>query len=56
MFIRDKLSFPISCDRLSIAGDSTVVGTVAGMSTNDRNAGTTIVLRTILRVLLVLVL
>ena len=51
---RDKLSFPLSCDRSSIAGDGTAVGTVAGMGagtgandgTNDGNAGTAVVLGT----------
>ena len=51
---RDKLSFPISCDRSSIAGDGTAVGTVAGMGagvgandgTNDGNDGTAVVLGT----------
>ena len=47
---RDKLSFPISCGRSSIAGNGTAVGTVAGMGanegTNDGNAGTAMVLGT----------
>ena len=52
MSARDKLSFPISCDKSSIAGDGTAVGTVAGMGagandgTNDGNAGTAVVLGT----------
>ena len=45
---RDKLSFPISCDRSSIASDGTAVGTIAGMGAgagandgiNDGNVGT----------------
>ena len=46
MSARDKLSFPISCDRSSIAGDGTAVGMVAGLGTNNENAGTSVVLGT----------